>query len=179
VGQWLDTWLAAGAGGVKPKTLRRYAGLVEYQIKPTLGARLLASLRAEHVRAALAAIARLPARSTSGRPMPGTVLSDASIRQAHRVILKAVGDAVYDGVLDRDYVRSRVKAPVVRAHKPGRAFSLDDARAVLAAAEQTETPARWLLALTTGTSASRGARPALACHQLGHAPDQHRGAAAL
>jgi integrase len=150
VGQWLDSWLAAGAGGVKPKTLRRYAGLVEYQIKPTLGTRLLASVRAEHVRAALAAMAALPARSTSGRPMPGTGLSDSSIRQAHRVILKAIGDAVYDGALDRDYVRGRVKAPVVRARKPGRAFSLDDARAVLATAEQTETPARWLLALTTG-----------------------------
>jgi integrase len=150
VGQWLDSWLTAGAGGVKPKTLRRYAGLVEYQIKPTLGARLLASLRAEHVRTALATMAAMPARSTAGRPMPGTTLSDSSIRQAHRVILKAVGDAVYDGVLDRDYVRRRVKAPIVRARKPGRAFSVDDARAVLAAAKEAEIPARWLLALTTG-----------------------------
>ncbi len=150
VGEWLDTWLAAGAGGVKPKTLRRYAGLVEYQIKPTLGARLLASVRAEHVRAALTAMAALPARSTSGQPMPGTALSDSSIRQAHRVVLKALGDAVYDGVLERDYVHGRVKAPVVRARKPGRALSLGDARAILAAAEKTEIPVRWLLALTTG-----------------------------
>lgn len=150
MGEWLDTWLAAGAGGVKPMTLRRYAGLVEYQIKPTLGTRLLASVRAEHVRAALAAMAELPARSTSGRPMPGITLSDSSIRQAHRVILKAISDAVYDGVLNRDYLRGRVKAPLVRARKSGRAFSLEDARAVLAAAEKTDTPARWLLALTTG-----------------------------
>ena len=150
VGQWFDSWLASGAGGVKPKTLRRYAGLVEYQIKPTLGTHRLESLRAEHVRAALVAMAAMPARSTTGRLMPGTTLSDSSIRQAHRVILKAVGDAVHDGVIERDYIRRRVKAPTVRARKPGRALSLEEARAILAAAERSEAPARWLLALTTG-----------------------------
>lgn len=150
LGQWLDQWLAAGAGGVKPKTLRRYAGLVQYQIKPTLGARQLDALRAEHVRAALEAMAAMPARSTTGRPMPGITLAESSIRQAHRVILKAVGDAVYDGVIDRDYLRRRVKVPTVRARKASRAFSLEDARAILSAAEESESPARWLLALTTG-----------------------------
>jgi integrase len=150
VSEWLTQWVDAGAGGVAPKTLHRYRGLIRYQIVPVLGHMRLADLRADHVRAAWDRLATQPARSTTGEPVEGTTLSDATLRQAQVVLRKAVADAVHDDVIPHDYLRGRLRVPKVRSRKPGKALSLDEARALLNAAATSETPARWLLALTTG-----------------------------
>jgi integrase len=150
VGEWLTRWLDAGAGGVAVKTLNRYRGLAKYQIIPALGHIPLADLRAEHVRAAWDVLAQQPARARTGQPIAGSTLSDATLRQAQTVLRKAVADAVFDDVIPRDYLRGRLRTAQPRPRTPGRALTLDEARALLAAAEASDRPARWLLALTTG-----------------------------
>ncbi len=150
VGEWLTRWLDAGAGGVAAKTLHRYRGLAKYQIIPVLGHVPLADLRADHVRAAWDVLAEQPPRARTGEPIAGATLSDATLRQAQTVLRKAVSDAVFDDVIARDYLRGRLRTVQPRPRTPGRALTLDEARALLTAAEVSNRAARWLLALTTG-----------------------------
>lgn len=150
VGEWLTRWADAGAGGVAPKTLNRYRGLIKYQITPVLGQVRLADLRAEHVRAAWDTLATQPAHTTTGEPIAGTTLSDATLRQAQTVLRKAVADAVHDDVIRRDYLRGRLRTPQSRPRTPGKALTLPQARALIRVVTTSENPARWMLALTTG-----------------------------
>ena len=153
VGEWLDTWIGAGAGGVKPKTLVRYAGLVRYQLKPALGHHRLAALRPDLVREGYTKIAEQDRLSTTRQPIKGSRLSTSTLWQAHHVLMKAVKDALADDHIKKDYLAGRVKAPPRQSTKAGkgRALTLAQARAVLAAAKRAQRPVRWNLALTTGS----------------------------
>jgi len=104
VGAYLDHWLDNVASlAVTPKTLERYRGLVAKQIKPHLGNSLLQKLKPAQVQEWHAKLLR------GGRHDGGT-LSPRTVTHAHRVLTKAVNDAVKAEIVPRN-VASVVSPP--------------------------------------------------------------------
>jgi integrase len=80
--QWRDS------GEITPKTAERYAELVKNQIKPHLGAKIVQRLETTDIEAWHTAL------RVSGRRDGEGGLSHATIRQAHRILSKALDEAV-------------------------------------------------------------------------------------
>ena len=129
--KWLDMWLEEIAD-LKPQTRRGYRSKIETYIKPVLGKRRLTELRPEHIRL-------MHAR------MRGDGLAEASVRQAHAILKRALKVAVHEGKL--------AVSPAERMESPGtetaerERLTVAQARQVLTAAGDD---ARWWLALYCG-----------------------------
>jgi integrase len=129
---WFDTWLKRQAKKLKPQTLRSYKSKTDLYILPTLGRHRLTALNAGHIEAAY-------------DRMRDAGLAEATIRQTHAILKKALSDAI-----KRDQLAI---SPMDKVEPPGtqknaRAqFNTDQARQVLRAAGDN---ARWWLALFYG-----------------------------
>jgi integrase len=86
---YLDQWLAIKRSAIKPKTYEVYEYIARLHILPALGPRKLAELRADHLES-------LYARKQEAG------LSARSVQIAHRVLHKALGDALRRGLLARN-----------------------------------------------------------------------------
>lgn len=132
-GAWLDYWLDnIAARTLRPQTLRGYRSKINTYIKPTIGAHRLTALRPEHIR-------HLHDR------MRADGLAEASVRQAHAILKRALRVAVQEGKLGispADRMESPSTETAVREQ-----FTVDQARTVLKAARDD---ARWWLALFYG-----------------------------
>lgn len=133
VGQWLNHWLEHIAGPrLKPQTIRGYRGYLDHELIPALGEKRLTDLRPEHIRNLHA-------------DMRKRGLSEATVRQAHAILRRALRDALNDGKIVSNPA-TRVDAPKTKKNKR-KGFTIDQARAVLTAAGDDP---RWWLALFYG-----------------------------
>lgn len=131
---FLSDWLARVKPSIKPLTWARYQELVRH-IPPTLG-------RGALIKVTPAQIERLYAdKLASG-------LSSTTVHHLHSVLHHALGDAVRKGLVARNI------CDLVDAPKPRRpqveALTVEQARALLAAAAGDRMEALYVLALTTG-----------------------------
>lgn len=136
VSTWLDHWLDhIAVHKLRPQTLRGYRSKVDRYIKPTIGRHRLSALRPEHVRALHAAM-RSGEVSEDGEP-----LSEASVRQTHAILRKALDVALKERKVGVN-VCALTDAPSTETAKR-QALTTAQADAVLAT---TDDP-RWWLAL--------------------------------
>lgn len=139
VGTWLDYWLRhVAARDVKPQTLAGYQSKVATLITPHLGRLRLTALRPEHIRAWQDTL------RTSGSK-DGGPLAEASVRQAHVILRKALRDAMYDGKIATNPA-DRVKPPKTD-QDTREAHTVEQAAAILNTAAMD---ARWWLAVFYG-----------------------------
>lgn len=136
VGQWLEHWLES----VLPmtarwKTLSTYRSLMRVHAIPAMGSWRLGELRPEHLEELY-------------RRMQSEGHSTHVIRAVHRVLRSALNEAVR---------RRRLAINPVLVARPPRAedvevepLSVQECHRVLAAAQSTQHPARWSIALSLG-----------------------------
>jgi integrase len=135
VSSWLTTWLERKARPpkpLKPQTLRGYRSKVDRYIVPSLGRHRLTDLRAHHIDAMYDA-------------MRGQGLAEATLRQTHAILGKALSDARRKGLMRTEPLKN-ADAPGTEKNKRA-ALSLTQAQAVLEAAGDE---ARWWLGLFCG-----------------------------
>ncbi len=133
---YLEGWLRDTAQpSVRPSTFVRYRDLLTLHAIPSIGKRALARLQPLDLQ-------RLYREKLEQGLNPRTV------GHLHRVLHRALGDALRAGVVARN-VCDAVRAPKVRAPEM-QAFSGEQARAILAAARGDDLEALYVLALTTG-----------------------------
>jgi integrase len=136
VGGWVDYWLDnIAARKVRTSTLDRYRQIVAHQIVPKLGHHRIDRLQPEHVEVAWAEL------TDAG-------LSPATVLQCHRVLSRALKVAMQRGRVARN-VCTLVDPPSV-VRQEADYLSIDEARAVLAAAAGVPNSARWTVALALG-----------------------------
>lgn len=136
VSGWLEHWVEnIISATVRQSTLTGYRTAVYRHLTPGLGSHRLARLEAEHIE-------KLYAKMAASGLKPGTV------HQAHRTLRTALNEAVRRGHI--------VKNPVELAKAPRltdeeiEPFTVDEARRILATAEQQRNGARWVVALSVG-----------------------------
>ncbi len=136
VAAWLAHWLdTIAARKVRPSTLTRYRQLAAHQLVPAVGHHRLDRLQPEHLEA-------LYAKLLDGGAAP------ASVRQAHRVMSRALKVAMQRGRVARN-VASLVDPPTVQ-HAEIEPLTAAEARRVLATAGGKRNGARWSVALALG-----------------------------
>lgn len=132
-GAWLDHWLDdIAAQKLRPQTLRGYRSKIDQYLTPHLGRIRLTELRPEHIRG-------------MHKAMRDAGLAEASIRQAHAILKRALKVAVNErklGVSPADLMESPSTETAKRE-----ALTLDQARRVL---RHAGDDARWWLALFYG-----------------------------
>lgn len=132
-GKWLDYWLDnIAARTLRPQTLRGYRSKVDTYLKPTLGHVRLTELAPDHIRG-------------MHDSMRADGLAEASVRQAHAILKRALKVAVNEGKLGISPAE-RMESPGTETAKRPQ-LTLRQARAVLNAAGDD---LRWWLALFYG-----------------------------
>ena len=86
VGQWLDIWTEEYLGGVKPRTVDNYKGVVRSRIKPGLGAVKLDALTPHTIQSYY-----------NGLSKEG--LAPKSVRNVHGILHKALQQAIANGYI--------------------------------------------------------------------------------
>lgn len=136
VEQWLTHWLDdIAAAHLKPTSLAGYRSAVQHQLVPHLGRRRLDKLTPQHVRAMHRALAE------SG-------LSASSALKAHRVLAKALTDAMREGLVVRN-VATLVDAPR-RTDSDRHGLTAPQAKTLLRHVADDPLAARWATALLLG-----------------------------
>jgi hypothetical protein len=85
---YLEQWLGGARPSLKPSTAKSYGEIVEWYVRPRVGHVKLADLNALHLRNLYADLLTNGAMRRQGRLSPSTV------RAVHRVLRKALNDAV-------------------------------------------------------------------------------------
>src|SRR4051794_21965881 len=141
VGEWLDHWLDnIAARKVRARTLESYRSTVRLHLRPGVGHHRLDRLQPEHLELLYAALA-------------DKGLGPASILRAHRVLSRALRVASQRGKVARN-VATLVDPPTVKRPQTALPLTADEARSVLAAAQQHRNAARWTVALVVGLQQS-------------------------
>ena len=137
VAVWMRTWLDRIARPrLKPRTFETYEGYVTRYIVPAIGKIRLDKLTPAHVR-------RVHEQVT------GAGLSTTTALQAHRILAKALTDAMREGKVSRN-VTTLTDAPRKGVSARG-ALTADHARALLVSvAGDQSAAAHWSVALLTG-----------------------------
>ena len=142
VGVYLDQWLAGARPSLKPSTAKSYREVVEWYVRPRVGDVKLANLNVRHIRNLYADLL------THGATRQEGGLSASTVGAVHRVLRKALNDAVLWGLLGRSPLLG-VKPP--RQEQPElRWWTPDQAWTFLAAVEDDRLYALWVLVLSTG-----------------------------
>lgn len=138
VERWLTGWLDAKAKppkALKPQTLRSYESKVRLYLIPHLGSHRLPALTPIHI-------------ETMYDSMREADLAEATLRQTHAILKKALADAIRRGVLAVSPM-DRVEPPTTEKAKR-RPLTVGEARVVLVRADTIPDGARWWLALFYG-----------------------------
>lgn len=101
VGQWLDIWTAEYLGGVKPRTVDNYKGVVRSRIKPGLGAMKLDSLTPHGIQSYY-----------NGLSKEG--LAPKTVKNIHGILHKALQQAVSNGYIRTNPADSCILPRAVR-----------------------------------------------------------------
>ena len=144
VAAYLDRWLAAVRVTVRSSTAALYRTLVVAYVKPRLGQLRLEDLSAPALNAFYADLL------TSGRRRGGIAapLSATSVHNVHRVVHRALADAVRWGVLPRNV--ADFADPPKTSTPEARAWGAEQVRAFLVAVDSDRLSALWRLAAMTG-----------------------------
>jgi integrase len=136
VGEWLTKWLEQLEAGQKRRsaTLRRYSSLVRVHLIPGLGHHHLDKLSRVHVDDLLAAKLH--------------ELQPQTVKHLRAVLRTALNRAVRDGIVLRN--AAALTDPVEVPRRPRRSLSVDEARALLRAAQDERLEALYVLALNVG-----------------------------
>jgi hypothetical protein len=129
-----EDWLAEGLGGRTAKTVKKNQNVLA-PILATIGARRLRELTADNVHQALAAMALR--------------YSSAAVAMGHDALTRAIRHAEARDLVGRN-VATLVETPKGQAGRPSKSLSLEQASALLAAAEGTRMHAYITLCLATG-----------------------------
>ncbi len=133
---WMQHWLdEVCAVRLKPRTVYGYRGYVSRWITPTIGKTQLQKLQPEQVRAVYAAMRK------AGQ-------SDASIRQVHAILRRALVVAEREGRILRN--PAAVVEVSAKRGKPHRSPSAVEAVKIIDAADDPRTRARLVCALVLG-----------------------------
>lgn len=127
---WLWHWLDTIAE-VRPQTHRGYASKIRTYLVPHIGRHQLAKLQPEHIRLMY-------------RDMRTRGLAEASLRQTHAILARALKVAMQEGKIARNPIES-VKPPSTKTNKRAR-LTVRQAGRVLEATDD----ARWWLAVFYG-----------------------------
>lgn len=137
--KWLDTWLTEIAPQkIKPKTLRTYRTYADQYLRPVLGKKKLDKITAGDVRGL-------------HRYITNQGLSSTTALNAHRVLSAALRAAVRDDKVNRNVAsKDFVDAPS-KAVNGRTSLTVDQAVAVLRAAQDDRLASRWMFALMAGS----------------------------
>ena len=139
VEKWLDLWLTHIAN-VKPTTTGNYRSVIDCYLVPKLGKTRLDKLAPAHIR-------DMQTWITAPKPA-GLGLSASTAHRAHRVLRKALNDAVTEGVLVESPMRA-VSAPTVgKVDAP--MLTVAQARDLIRTTWEDWWGPRWTAALLTG-----------------------------
>jgi len=130
----VQDWLASGLTSRRADTIENYTRMADHAITK-LGAVRLKNLTARQVQSALADLA--------------PSLSTRSLRLVHQILERSIRHAQACDYVGRN-VASLVAAPAGRAGRPSKSLTLDQAAAVLEAAEATSLDAYVTLSLLSG-----------------------------
>ncbi len=137
VGEWLDHWLDnIAARKVRARTLESYRSTARLHLRPGVGHHRLDRLQPEHLERLYAALAEKG-------------LGPASILRAHRVLSRALRVASQRGKVARN-VATLVDPPTARRPQTALPLTAEEARRVMAAAQEHRNAARWTVALAVG-----------------------------
>ncbi|MEW6475332.1 MAG: site-specific integrase [Actinomycetota bacterium] len=140
--EYLEEWLEGLAVSRENSTVENYGNVLRSWVIPRIGGLRLSAVEPGHLRKLYAELLKEGGRG--GRP-----LSARSVSLAHRVLHRALEDAVSDGLLPRNPAAS-VKRPAVSSSAAGAVWSAEDARRFLAAVTGERLEALWRLELNTG-----------------------------
>jgi integrase len=136
VGDALDDWIAVGLDGLSARTVSLYRDTIAKALREELGAVRLADLTAADVQVALAAMA--------------SRVSTRTVQIAHNVLVRAIRQAERDDLVGRNVV-ALVKPPKGQgAGRPSKSLTLEQAVALMAAAQGARLEAYITLSLLTG-----------------------------
>jgi integrase len=142
VADYLHSWIsAAEAVSISPKTAERYRQLIEGQIVPHLGALPLQKMKGAH-------IAEWHAKVLKEGGHGGAALSPRTVQHAHRVLHKALSDAMKRELLLRN--PAGLAPPPKVATEEMKILGADQVRVVLAAMRDTVIYPQIVLLLSTG-----------------------------
>ncbi|HHW15667.1 MAG TPA: site-specific integrase [Firmicutes bacterium] len=137
LGEYLERWLTDYADqAVKPSTAEWYRMMVRTNLAPNLG----------HI--SLARLTPLDLQRYYGQRLAEGRLSPASIRAQHRVLHKALGQAVKWGLVPRN-VADAAEPPKAERHQM-QTLTVEQVHALLEAARATGRYALYLMAVSTG-----------------------------
>jgi integrase len=132
----LDDWLAHGLDGVSARTVTLYKGTIVPLLREQLGAVKLRDLTAGDVQNALTALA--------------SRMSSRTVQISRNVLVRAIRQAERDGLAARN-VAALVKPPRgQRAGRPSKSLTLEQATALMDAAQGTRLEAYITLSLLAG-----------------------------
>ena len=132
----LDDWLATGLDGLAPATVTVYRNTIAKALREELGTVKLTKLTAGAVQKALANLA-------AGR-------STRTVQMAHNVLVRAIRHAERDDLVGRN-VAALVKPPKGQlGGRPSKSLTLEQAVALMAAAQGTRLEAYVILSLLSG-----------------------------
>ena len=135
VGDVVNDWLVYGLAGRAPNTRAKYESLAQTHIIPDLGARKLRELSATDVDRWLKA--------------KSSILSTSTLSNLHSIMNRAVSRAMARDLVKRNVVQL-CDIPKGQPGRPSKALTLEQAKAVLAAAEGTSIYAYVVLSLVIG-----------------------------
>jgi integrase len=132
----LDDWLAVGLDGLAPATVTVYRNTIAKALREELGTVELTKLTAAAVQKALA---NLAAR-----------VSTRTVQMAHNVLVRAIRHAERDDLVGRN-VAALVKPPKgQRAGRPSKSLTMEQAVALMTAAQGTRLEAYIVVSLLSG-----------------------------
>ena len=106
IGQWLDIWVCEYLGGVKPRTVDNYKGVVNHRIKPGLGAIKLDALNPHTVQNYYNVLTK-------------EGLAPKTVKNVHGILHKALQQAVSNGYIKTNPADACIlPRPVRRELKP-------------------------------------------------------------
>jgi integrase len=133
---WLTHWLdTIATERNRARTIQGYRGYIKTWLIPHLGTHRLDKLTEDHVRALY-------------RAMKNQGKSDATRRQAHSILRRALKVAMQEGRVTRNVAANVDAPPVGVVHRTP--LSLEQARQVLASLDGDPLAARWVAALLLG-----------------------------
>jgi integrase len=141
IAEYCREWLVGIQPTLRPSTFASYTDVLERWVLPRVGHVRLADLTPTRVRALDAELLKAGGRN-------GGALSTTSVRYAHRVLSKALKDAVEQGLLPRNPA-SVVRAPRA-AHRQPTVWSPAELRAFLEFVADDRLAMMWLLLAMTG-----------------------------
>ena len=139
---YLEEWIEGLAASRENSTVENYGNVLRSWVIPRIGSLRLSAVEPGHLRKLYVELLNEGGRG--GRP-----LSPRSVSLAHRVLHRALEDAVSDGLLPRNPAAS-VKRPATPSSAAGGVWSAEEARGFLAAVAGDRMEALWRLELNTG-----------------------------